>query len=159
MNQALITPAQFPELQAVWQRQNLKIVLTNGCFDLLHAGHLRTFYEAKKLGDLLVVGLNSDRSVRGLKGATRPLVRETDRALLVSALKPVDYVTIFDEPTASDLLLALRPDVYVKGGDYSLENLPERQAILQIGAQTVFVPLVEGISTSELVKKIRSANM
>ncbi|TCL62801.1 glycerol-3-phosphate cytidylyltransferase [Hydrogenispora ethanolica] len=159
MNQALITPAQFPELQAVWQRQNLKIVLTNGCFDLLHAGHLRTFCEAKKLGDLLVVGLNSDRSVRGLKGETRPLVRETDRALLVSALKPVDYVTIFDEPTASDLLLALRPHVYVKGGDYSLENLPERQAILEIGAQTVFVPLVEGISTSELVKKIRSANM
>lgn len=159
MQQSLITPADFPELRAAWQRQNLKVVLTNGCFDLLHTGHLRTFTEAKKLGDILVVGLNSDSSVRALKGPTRPLIGETERAALVAALKPVDYVTIFDDLKASDLLLALRPHIYVKGGDYSLDNLPERDAIRQVGAQAVFVPLVEGISTSELVQKIRGANM
>ena len=145
MQQSLITPADFPELRAAWQRQNLKVVLTNGCFDLLHTGHLRTFTEAKKLG--------------ALKGPTRPLIGETERAALVAALKPVDYVTIFDDLKASDLLLALRPHIYVKGGDYSLDNLPERDAIHQVGAQAVFVPLVEGISTSELVQKIRGANM
>lgn len=138
---------------------NKKIVLTNGCFDLLHVGHLRTFVEAKKLGDLLIVGINSDQSVKSLKGETRPIISQEDRAELVSAMKPVDYVIIFDELNVSNLLEKIKPDIYVKGGDYTLDSLPEKGTIIQLGIEVKFIPLVVGISTTELVKRIRKANM
>lgn len=141
-----------------WRQGNPKIVLTNGCFDLLHVGHLRTFWEAKKMGDLLIVGINSDRSVRVLKGVTRPIVTETDRAELVAALKPVDHVIIFDAITVSHLLEIVKPHVYVKGGDYTLDNLPERETITKLGIEVKFIPLVTGISTTELVKRAQNAN-
>lgn len=142
-----------------WHAANKRVVLTNGCFDLLHVGHLRTFIEARKLGDLLIVGINSDRSVRSLKGKTRPLISEQDRAELVSAMKPVDCVIIFDEINVSCLLETVKPDIYVKGGDYSLENLPEKETIIRLGIEVKFIPLVVGISTTELVKRIRKANI
>ena len=141
-----------------WREDNQKVVLTNGCFDLLHIGHLHTFLEAKKMGDLLVVGINSDRSVQALKGVTRPIINETNRAELVSALKPVDHVIIFDETTVSHLLEIVNPHVYVKGGDYTLENLPEKETINKLGIKVEFIPLVAGISTTELVKRIQNAN-
>lgn len=141
------------------RKENQTIVLTNGCFDLLHIGHLRTFVEAKKMGDLLIVGINSDRSVRALKGATRPIINETDRAELVSGLKPVDHVIIFDETTVAHLLEVVKPHVYVKGGDYTLENLPEKEIINKLGIKVKFIPLVAGISTTELVKRIQNANL
>lgn len=142
-----------------WQDSNKKIVLTNGCFDLLHVGHSRTFFEAKKLGDLLIVGINSDKSVRTLKGETRPLISEEDRAELVFAIKPVDHVIIFDEINVSHLLESIKPDIYVKGGDYTLESLPEKETLIRLGIEVKFIPLVAGISTSELVKRIRKANI
>lgn len=141
-----------------WRENNQKIILTNGCFDLLHVGHLRTFREAKKMGDLLIVGINSDRSVQALKGATRPIINEKDRAEMVSGLKPVDYVIIFDEDTVAHLLEIIKPHVYVKGRDYTLENLPEKETIIKLGIEVKFIPLVAGISTTEIVKRIQKAN-
>lgn len=142
----------------IWRENNQKIIFTNGCFDLLHVGHLRVFREAKKMGDLLIVGINSDRSVQALKGATRPIISEKDRAEMVSGLKPVDHVIIFDEDTVAHLLEIVKPHVYVKGGDYTLENLPEKETIKKLGIEVKFVPLIAGISTTEIVKRIQKAN-
>ena len=142
-----------------WRAANKKVIFTNGCFDLLHVGHLRTFNEAKKLGDLLIVGINSDHSVKTLKGETRPLISERDRAELISALKPVDYVIIFDEVDVSNLLETVQPEGYVKGGDYTLENLPEKETLIRFNIEVKFIPLVAGISTTELINRIRKANI
>jgi|SRR5690554_1539356 len=139
-----------------WHTKNLKVVLTNGCFDLLHTGHLKTFREAKKLGDILVVGLNSDCSMKTIKGPTRPLITQADRAQLVAALEPVDFVIIFNEPTVDSLLETINPDIYVKGGDYTLESLPEKETILRLGIKVFFIPMVKGISTTEIINKIRN---
>ncbi len=142
-----------------WRRQNLKVVLTNGCFDILHVGHLRTFKEAKTKGDILVVGLNSDQSIRSLKGPTRPIISQDDRLELLAALEPIDYVTLFDEATAIHLIELVRPQVYVKGGDYTLDTLPEKDVILRYRVEVKFIPLVPGISTTEMIKRIRSAKI
>lgn len=130
------------------------VVLTNGVFDLLHAGHVTYLDAARRLGDVLVVGLNSDAGARALKGPTRPLVAQEDRATLLAHLRSVDCVVIFDQLTASDLVRSLRPDVYVKGGDYDLASLPEAEAAQAVGAQVCFVPTVEGRSTTSLVARI-----
>lgn len=133
-------------LRAAGQR----VVFTNGCFDLLHVGHLRTLRWAKAQGDLLVVGLNSDASVRGLKGPRRPLVEQEDRAELLEALDCVDYVVIFEEATPLALLGQLRPDVHVKGGDYRVEDLPETPLVQSYGGQVRITPLIPGRSTTRL---------
>ena len=125
-----------------------RIVLTNGVFDLLHVGHLRYLSNARKLGDVLVVGVNADGAV--LKPG-RPLVPELERAELVAALEPVDYVVIFPEVTADRLLRQVRPHVYAKGADYSSATLPEAATAADVGAEIVFIPLVEGHSTSRLI--------
>lgn len=138
-----------------WQARGLTIVLTNGCFDLVHVGHLYTFHEAKKWGDILVVGINSDRAVKALKGASRPIISQNDRCALLSALEPVDFVTVFDEYTAAGLLEKVRPHVYVKGGDYSLDNLPEKPVLDRLKTKVIFTPLVQGISTTEIIRKIK----
>jgi rfaE bifunctional protein nucleotidyltransferase chain/domain len=130
-----------------------QLVLTNGVFDLLHVGHLRYLRQARAEGDILVVGLNSDASTRALKPG-RPLVPEAERAELLAALEPVDYVTVFDAPTADALIAALRPDVYVKGGDYDVEQLPEAATARRVGARLVFVPLVPGRSTTGLLERL-----
>ena len=152
----LYKSALFAEIQKL-RTANKKVVFTNGCFDLIHIGHLRTFNEAKKMGDILIVGLNSDRSVKALKGETRPLISEQDRAELVLALKPVDYVIIFEETDVSHLLETIRPDIYVKGGDYTLENLPEKETIIRLNIEVKFIPLIAGISTTELVNRVSKA--
>ncbi len=126
-----------------------RIVLTNGIFDLLHVGHLRYLRQARALGDLLVVGINADSSVRK---PGRPFVPDFERAELVAALDPVDCAVIFSEPTADTLLRAIRPHVYVKGADYSEESLPEAATAREVGAQLVFIPLVPGRSTSRLAQ-------
>ncbi|HHU51753.1 MAG TPA: D-glycero-beta-D-manno-heptose 1-phosphate adenylyltransferase [Firmicutes bacterium] len=151
----IISKEELKGLVKEWQRKKVKVVLTNGCFDLLHAGHLRTFYEAKKMGDLLIVGINSDYSVRRLKGEQRPLIPQADRAQLVAALKPVDYVTVFDEPTVDTLLETIHPDYYVKGGDYTLDSLPEKETITRLGVRVCFIPVVAGISTTEIIRRIK----
>ena len=129
-----------------------RVVLTNGVFDLLHVGHLRYLRQARQYGDLLVVGINADAAVRQLKPG-RPLVPDVERAELVAALEPVDYAVIFPELTADELIRALRPAVYVKGGDYSLDSLPEAPTAQALGARVVIVPLVPSRSTSELVER------
>jgi rfaE bifunctional protein nucleotidyltransferase chain/domain len=133
------------------------IVFTNGCFDILHAGHVRYLSEAKKLGDLLVVGLNSDASVRELKGEGRPLNSQDDRAEVMAALEAVDYVIIFDEKRVDSLLREVQPDVYAKGGDYSVDNLDQGEVavLLEIGAKIHILPLVPGKSTTKLVEAIQ----
>jgi rfaE bifunctional protein nucleotidyltransferase chain/domain len=131
-----------------------RVVLTNGVFDILHIGHLRFLRAARALGEVLVVGVNSDSSV-GVNKPGRPVVPEIERAELVAALEPVDYAVIFGEPTAEGLLRALRPSVYVKGSDYTLDTLPEANTARQLGVELAFVPLIEGHSTSALINALR----
>lgn len=130
------------------------LVFTNGCFDIIHAGHVRYLSEAKKLGDCLIVGLNSDRSVKELKGPNRPLNHQEDRAEVVAALAAVDYVIIFDERTAESLVNEVKPDIYVKGGDYCMEDIPEAKIVASNGGKTVLIPEVPGRSSSNIIKKI-----
>ena len=130
-------------------------MLTNGCFDLLHAGHVRSLEHAASLGDLLIVGINDDHSVRALKGSGRPLMAADERAELIAALSCVDLVTIFPEATAEALVSAVKPDVYVKGGDYDEAAIPEAVIVRGYGGRVVLTPLVPGRSTSSIVDRIR----
>lgn len=130
------------------------IVFTNGVFDILHAGHVHFLREAKRLGDVLVVAVNSDRSARSLKGKNRPINSERERLALVAALDPVDHVILFDEEIPSDLIRALRPDIHVKGGDYAGVDLPEARAVSESGGRVMIVPLAEGWSTSQVIERI-----
>jgi len=134
-----------------------KLVVTNGCFDLLHVGHVRYLQAARALGDALAVGVNGDKSVRELKGENRPLNNEHDRAEVLAALECIDFVTIFPEARATRLLELVRPAVYAKGGDYTAEtlNAEERAALEKIGADIRIIPFEKGYSTSGLLKKLR----
>jgi rfaE bifunctional protein nucleotidyltransferase chain/domain len=140
------------------RERGLRVVLTNGVFDLLHPGHLYYLRQAREQGDLLVVGVNADASVRRLKGADRPLVGENDRAELLAALEPVDLVIVFAEPRADDLLRSVRPAIYVKGGDYSPETLPEAETAAEVGAELRLIQYRPGYSTSALLQKIRAGD-
>jgi rfaE bifunctional protein nucleotidyltransferase chain/domain len=133
-----------------------RVVFTNGCFDLLHPGHVSYLWTAHSLGDALVVGLNSDASVSKLKGPSRPIVPERDRAAVLAALESVDAVVLFDEDTPVRLMRELKPAVYVKGGDYRIENLPEARVAAEIGAEVRILPFEPGYSTSALIEKIKS---
>ena len=134
--------------------KGLVFVFTNGCFDLLHAGHLHVLRAAKKAGDLLTVGLNTDSSVRKLKGKGRPLMGEAERAELLAALDPVDYVVFFSEETPQRLIEALEPDLLVKGGDYQEDRIVGAEAVRRRGGRVLVVPLREGLSTSALIERI-----
>jgi rfaE bifunctional protein nucleotidyltransferase chain/domain len=134
-----------------------RVALTNGCFDLLHIGHIRSLEFAASLADVLVVGLNSDGSVRSLKGEGRPLLSAEDRAELIGALQCVDLVTVFPEPTAEALVAAVQPDVYVKGGDYGESSLPEAAIVRAYGGQIALAPLVPDLSTTSIVDRIRNS--
>jgi D-beta-D-heptose 7-phosphate kinase/D-beta-D-heptose 1-phosphate adenosyltransferase len=138
-----------------WKDNRKRVVFTNGCFDLLHLGHVRLLEQARKLGDALVVGLNSDSSVRRLKGDGRPLVAEAGRAEVLAALECVDAVTIFEEDTPRELIAALVPDVLVKGGDWAADKIVGRAEVEAAGGKVVVVPYVEGYSTSALIEQIR----
>lgn len=131
------------------------VVFTNGCFDLLHPGHVRALEAARALGDVLVVGINDDASVRRLKGERRPIVPQRERAEMVAALRPVDYATIFEEDTPVETIAALRPDIHVKSGDYRAEDLPETPVVEAHGGRVVIVPFVEGLSTTDIVARVR----
>ncbi len=137
---------------AGWRSRGLRVALTNGCFDLLHVGHISLLEQARRMGDRLIVAVNSDRSVRGLKGLRRPLVREQERALVLAALAAVDAVVIFDETTPLRLIEALRPDVLVKGGDYSANQVVGATEVQSWGGRIELVPLVAGYSTSALIE-------
>jgi rfaE bifunctional protein nucleotidyltransferase chain/domain len=152
----LKTASEMAAIRDEMQRRGQKLVFTNGCFDLLHAGHVRYLQQARQLGDALVVAINGDESVRALKGPTRPLNPEGDRAEVVAALGCVNYVIIFPTVRVTDEIAQIRPQVYAKGGDYTPESLDkdERAAIDQAGSQIVIVPLVEGRSTTNIIKKM-----
>ena len=140
------------------KRNGRQVVFTNGCFDLLHPGHVRCLAEARALGDLLVVAVNSDRSVRDNKGPERPLVPQNDRAEVLAALSSVDYVTIFDEPTPRSLIARALPTVLVKGADWGLNEVAGREEVEAAGGRVVSIPLAPGYSTTSLVQKIRKAS-
>jgi D-beta-D-heptose 7-phosphate kinase/D-beta-D-heptose 1-phosphate adenosyltransferase len=135
-----------------WKEKGQRVVFTNGCFDVLHAGHIDSLERARKLGDRLIVGLNGDRSVRALKGENRPVNGEENRARLLAALRAVDLVVIFDEDTPAELLSELRPNILAKGGDYKAEDLPGREFVDEIA----ILPLVEGLSTTETIRRIKT---
>lgn len=149
-------------LREDWGVRGLRVVLTNGVFDLIHAGHVGYLERARALGDLLVIALNSDASTRAIKGPLRPIVPQADRAAVLAALRCVDHLTIFDEPTAEAVVAAVRPDVYVKGGDYAtgagaapdLARLPEARIVAGYGGQVALLPYAAGRSTSEIIGRI-----
>ncbi len=136
------------------KKKGKRIVFTNGCFDLLHLGHVRYLEKAKSLGDILVVGLNSDRSIQGLKGPERPIVPEDERAEILSGLRCVDYITLFDELTPLELISSLQPHLLVKGGDWTKEDIVGREVVERSGGEVVILPFVEGASTSNLIETI-----
>jgi rfaE bifunctional protein nucleotidyltransferase chain/domain len=149
----------FDRKKLILEREGLRrdgrsLVFTNGCFDLLHPGHVRYLAEARALGDALVVALNSDRSVRALKGEGRPILSQQERAELVAALEAVDYVTIFDEETPLELIAELLPDVLVKGGDWPLDQIVGREVVEGAGGRVVSLPYLEGSSTSDIIERI-----
>jgi rfaE bifunctional protein nucleotidyltransferase chain/domain len=137
------------------KRNGRRVVFTNGCFDLLHPGHIETLQKARSLGDALVVGVNSDRSVRAMKGAGRPIMPEVERAEILAALECVDAVLIFDEPTPRETIAALLPDVLVKGGDWASDQIIGRDEVEAAGGQVIAIPTVAGYSTTAILQKIR----
>ena len=157
MSGEVISMEEVAQKRAIYRSQKKRVVVTNGCFDLLHVGHLRYLTEAKQFGDILWIGLNSDLSVKELKGPNRPVNSERDRAEILAALRVVDAVTIFEGIRATDFLRVVQPDVYVKGGDYTIESLDisEREALLSVHAEIQILQLVPGKSTTSTLEKIR----
>ncbi len=137
-------------------RPRNRIVFTNGCFDIIHAGHVQYLSQANALGDVLIVGLNSDDSVHRLKGPERPVNSEEDRAVVLGALKAVDYVVIFDEDTPYELIKAIRPNILVKGGDYKMEDIVGADFVAESGGETIVLPFLEGRSTTKILNQIKS---
>ncbi len=143
---------------SIERRNGARIVLANGCFDLFHVGHVRYLAGAKTLGDILIVGINSDQQVRKLKGENRPFMPERERAEIVSALKFVDFVTIFDEPSVTELIRAVRPDFHAKGTDYTPESVPEREIVKEYGGKTAIVGDPKDHSSTDLIKLVGSGS-
>lgn len=144
------------KLRKTWKNDNKRVITTNGCFDLIHPGHIQFLEMAANLGDKLIVGINSDRSVRTLKGEGKPLLSEQDRAIMLSALTSVDAVIIFDDLLPNHLLEQIQPDIHCKAGDYSAVNLPEKKVVEMYGGSIHILPLIEGFSSSSLLNRIRS---
>jgi D-beta-D-heptose 7-phosphate kinase/D-beta-D-heptose 1-phosphate adenosyltransferase len=141
---------------AQWRVLNKTIAFTNGCFDILHAGHIASLTEAAKHGDYLVVGLNSDSSVKGLKGDNRPVNDENSRALVMASLFMVDAVIIFSEPTPLELIKAIQPNVLVKGGDYKVEEIAGAKEVIKWGGQVIINPIIKGFSTTSIINKLQN---
>ena len=145
---------ELVEIVGVLKKEGKKIVFTNGCFDLLHIGHVRCFQDSKKLGDVLIVAINSDRSVRSIKSPTRPIIPQDERAEIMSALKSVDYVIIFDQHDPLQIITSIRPDILVKGGDWDLDTIVGRDVVVSYGGKVFALPLVPGVSTTQIINKI-----
>jgi len=150
----ILEPTNLLAVVEAAKRKGNRIVLANGCFDVLHVGHIRYLEAAKALGDVLLVAVNSDKQTRRLKGDGRPLVPQDQRAQIVSALQAVDFVTIFDEPTVSQLLLALKPHVHAKGTDYTEDTVPERDVVRSFGGLVAIVGDPKNHSSSEIIDKV-----
>lgn len=155
MDRKLVSFEGLARLSRLLKDQGKRVVTTNGCFDLLHLGHIEYLQEAKTLGDVLIVGLNSDASVKRLKGPSRPLNPELVRARQLASLECVDYVTVFEEGTPEEFLRQVRPAVHAKGGDYRVEDLPERHVVREGGGEVKVLSLVPGYSTTSLIEKLK----
>lgn len=150
----VIQRGNLQELLSQLKKNGQTLVTTNGCFDILHVGHVRYLQRTKSFADKLLVCLNSDKSVRSIKGPTRPINNENDRAEILCALACVDYVVLFDEDTPINLLKEIKPDVHTKGADYTIETLPEAKYIIENGGRIEFISFVEGKSTTKVIEKI-----
>ncbi|MFH1776211.1 MAG: D-glycero-beta-D-manno-heptose 1-phosphate adenylyltransferase [Candidatus Omnitrophota bacterium] len=155
-NRKFITTACVKKITADYKKKGKKIVFTNGCFDLLHYGHIRYLESAKKLGDVLIIGLNSNRSVRKLKGPNRPLNTQLVRVKQLAALAVVDYITVFSSQTPYTLIKTIKPDILVKGGDWKKTAVVGREFVIKNGGRVKIIPYIKGFSTTLLIKKIKA---
>ena len=151
----LIQQNELKELVCKLKQDKKTVVFTNGCFDILHVGHVRYLRESAKLGDILILGLNSDSSIKRLKGKNRPINTQNDRAEVLCALSCVDYVIVFDEDTPENLIEQIKPDIYTKGADYTLDTLKEALIVKKNGGKVEFIELVEGKSTTNTISKMK----
>ncbi len=150
----IVTLKKLKKILEKLRKQNKKIVFTNGCFDIIHSGHIRILKKAKEKGDVLIVGLNSDKSVRKIKGKKRPIMNEKDRALILDSIRYVDYVVLFDEETPYNLIKEIEPDVLVKGSDYKLSEVVGADVVIKKGGEVFLVPLLKGKSTTNVIERI-----
>jgi rfaE bifunctional protein nucleotidyltransferase chain/domain len=155
MGHKILSPDSMLAERARLRAGKQKLVFTNGCFDILHVGHVRYLEQARALGDTLIVAVNSDRTVRELKGVGRPLMNESERAEILAALRTVDYVTIFDDVSPRTLIAELLPDILVKGGDYALDEIHGRKEVEAAGGRVVSLPFVEGVSSSDIIERMK----
>jgi len=156
MQSKIKTLKELKQIVDKLKKQGKKIVFTNGCFDLLHVGHIRYLQKAKKLGDILIVAINSDDSVKKIKGKSRPIIPAEERSEVIAALECVDYVVIFHETLPNRVIETLKPDIHVKGGDYSVNELPEAKIVKSYGGKVIILGKVEGHSTSEIIRRIKA---
>lgn len=154
MRSKIKTHAALKNIIAALHKKKKRIVFTNGCFDILHVGHVEYLSRARKMGDALVIGLNSDRSVRAIKGKTRPINSQADRAKVLAALYFVDYITIFEDPTPERLIRLLKPDVLVKGADWKVKDIIGNDFVMSYGGKVARIPFVKGYSTTSVINKI-----
>jgi D-glycero-beta-D-manno-heptose 1-phosphate adenylyltransferase len=154
MENVKIVLEELVKIRESLKQKGEKVVFTNGCFDILHAGHVDYLIKAKECGDILIVGLNSDHSIREIKGNNRPIVNETERAFILDNLKPVDYVVLFNEPTPQKLIESIIPDVLVKGADWNIENIVGRDIVENNGGEVKTIEFVNSQSTTNIIKKV-----
>lgn len=147
---------EIANIAAQARKNGQSVVFTNGCFDILHRGHVHILRQAKANGDLLIVGINSDRSVKSIKGASRPILPETDRIELIAAMEMVDYVVLFDEPDPYRLIAAIKPNVLAKGGDWSADKIVGADVVAENGGRIAVIPYLQGSSTTEIIERIRN---
>lgn len=157
MNNSLIKLEKLLLLRAEWKQNNKKVVFTNGCFDILHAGHVDYLNKAKKCGDILIVGLNSDSSVSEIKGPKRPIVPELERAFILKNLKSVDYVVLFNEPNPKNLIEKIIPDFLVKGADWEIKNIIGRDVVEKNGGKVITIDFVNQQSTTNIIERVLAA--
>jgi len=153
----ILTGPDLVKRLAQWRLLKKSVVFTNGCFDILHAGHISSLTEAAKHGDILIIGLNADASIQGLKGPNRPLNDERTRALLLASLVMVDAVVLFSDPTPLQLILTIKPEVLVKGGDYKIEDIAGAKEVMEWGGNVIINPIIEGFSTTSIINKIQNS--
>lgn len=154
IQQKIMNEAELQAQLLRWQLQSKTIAFTNGCFDILHAGHIHSLTQAAAFADVLIVGLNSDSGTKGLKGEGRPINKEQDRALMLASMVMVDAVVLFDEPTPLELIKKIMPDVLVKGGDYTIDTIVGAKEVIANGGKVEIIPLIPGLSTTGLAEKI-----
>ncbi len=152
----IVSRKEIKKISRKLKKEGKKIVFTNGCFDLIHKGHIYLLREAKKLGDVLIVGINSDKSVKKIKGEKRPILKEGERTFIIDNIKGVDYVVLFDEETPEKLIKEICPDFLVKGGDYKKEEVVGKEFVEKSGGRVIIIPYLKNFSTTKLIERIKN---